>query len=223
MTGRMALVAGATGLVGTELLRVLAADPAYDEVVALARGPLAVEHAKIRRLDADYARLDALRLDRAPDDAFCALGTTIAKAGTEEAFRRVDVEYVAAFARWARAQGATWFGLVSAHGADAASAVFYNRCKAEAEAAVAAVGFPQVEVFRPGLLVADRAESRPAERAGVVFTRALRPLLAGALRGTDPDALARAMVRAAKRPAAGVRVHAARDIARLGGGSGGLA
>lgn len=212
---RSALLAGATGLVGRRVLRVLLEDPDYGRLVALARRDVGAAHGKLveRRVDFDRLRLDDA--DGAVDDVFVTLGTTRRKAGSDAAFRRVDHDYVLAVAREARARGARQLVVVTSLGADPRSRLLYTRVKGEVEAAVAALGYPTVHVFRPSLLLGERDESRPAERAGIALARAVAPLLVGPLRryrGTDADALARAMVAAAKREERGFRVHEADAI-----------
>ena len=157
---RTALLAGASGLVGGHLLQRLLADPRYRQVIAVSRKALGIEHPKLRSLITDFDPIEAAiaGLGETVDDAFCALGTTIKTAGSRAAFRRVDFGYVVAFARAARAAGARHFMLVSAIGASARSRIFYLRVKGETEEAVAALGYPALHIFRPGLLLGQRAE-----------------------------------------------------------------
>lgn len=211
------LVAGASGLVGSALLRRMLADPAGPRVVALVRRPLGAAHPRLVEVVADFARLDATALPTC-GAAFCALGTTIGKAGSEEAFRAVDRDAVAAFARAARRAGARRFLLVSALGADPGSRVFYNRVKGEAEEAVKEVGFEGVALFRPSLLTGDRAESRPAERTAVLASGLFAWAMAGPLARWKPvpaESVAAAMLAAAAGALEGVRVVENDEIHRL--------
>ncbi len=150
--GRVAL-AGASGLVGLALARRLAADPDCTALwLPLRRSVTELETLpKVRRLPWPPHDLPPL------DSALCALGTTIAQAGSQAAQRAIDHDAVLAFACAARAAGATRFGFVSALGADPRSAVFYNRIKGETEAALATLGFEVLAIARPSLLVGDRA------------------------------------------------------------------
>lgn len=183
------VLAGATGLVGGLALPLLREDAAVTEVVLLSRRATGLAGGKVRERIVDF---DALRDDPSPervgpcDAALCALGTTIRAAGSKEAFARVDKDYVVALARSAKAAGARTFAVVSALGADARSAVFYNRVKGEMEEAVAAVGFEAFHILRPSLLVGDRKESRPLERVGVVLAPLLRRILIGPLARSAP-------------------------------------
>ena len=152
------------------------------------------------------------------DDAFCALGTTIKKAGGQEAFRAVDHEAVVAVAVAARDAGARTFGHVTALGADPGSRLFYNRVKGEAERDVADLGIPCTVAFRPSMLDGHRAEPRPAEQAGLAMMRTVAPLL-GKYRPTRAEHVASAMLREAREGRPGVRVVEAAEITRLGGES----
>lgn len=210
MTGRVALLAGASGLVGGCLLRLLLDDPAYDRVVALGRRSLAVGHAKLEALSVDFAALPTV----AVTDAFCCLGTTMRLAGSRAAFRQVDHDHVLAFAAAARQGGATRLALVSSVGADPASGTFYLRVKGEAERSVAALGFAGLDVFRPSLLLGPRQGRRPAEAVAQAVMPLLNPLLPTRYRALDHRLVARAMLAAMRLPPAH-RVHHVADIPRL--------
>lgn len=197
---RTALVAGASGLVGGHLLHLLLADAAYARVITLARRQLDTRHAKLDQRVLDLGALDAVTDPPHVDDAFCCIGTTIKKAGSQDAFRQVDYDYVLAFARAAQRAGARQFLLVTALGADPASRIFYSRVKGEIEQAVRQLPFEGIQIFRPSFLMGERAEVRLAERIGVPVARVLAPLLVGPLRRYRPvDAadVARAMVQVA--------------------------
>ncbi|MBL8115283.1 MAG: NAD(P)H-binding protein [Acidobacteria bacterium] len=193
MGERKALVAGATGLVGGHLVRLLAQ---RGPVLALVRRDVPLpEGAVARRVDFDALVLS--RKELAGADVYCALGTTIRKAGSQAAFRKVDLEAVANLARAAARGGARFFGLVSAVGADPSSSVFYSRVKGEAEAAVRASGVPGVGIVRPSFLLGERAESRPAEKLGILAAKALGFAMVGPLaryRAVEAEDVARALI-----------------------------
>ncbi len=175
------MLAGASGLVGSHCLGLLLANAAYGRVHVLVRTQLPIVHPNLVQHCIDFDRLEhELGVDQV-DDVYCCLGTTIRKAGSQSAFRRVDFDYPVALARAVAQRGATRFLLVSALGADAGSSVFYNRVKGEVERAVAAIGIPHVCCFRPSLLLGPRTEFRPGERAGIVLARLIGPVLAGPL------------------------------------------
>lgn len=164
MPNRTVALAGATGLVGRELLRGLLADESVAAVHALVRRPLAMQHAKLVEHVVDFRALPALP---PIDEVYLALGTTIKVAGSQEAFRAVDYEANLAVARAARAAGARRAGLVSAMGANARSGVFYNRVKGELEDMLAKEGFDALVIAQPSLLLGDRESlgqpARPVE------------------------------------------------------------
>jgi len=198
---RTALLAGASGLVGGHLLKLLLADGGYARVITLGRRAVATRHPQLDQRVVDMDALDTLPDVPGADDAFCCLGTTIKTAGSQQAFRKVDYDYVLAFARAGQRAGARQFLLVSALGADPGSRIFYSRVKGETEAAVKQVPYQGVQIFRPSFLMGDRVERRLAERIGVPIARAVAPLLVGPLRRYRPiDAadVARAMVQIAK-------------------------
>ena len=193
-----ALLAGASGLVGGRCLFRLLDHPAYDRVTVLSRRPLDLSHGKLRVELVDFDHLPALQ--GRCDDIFCCLGTTIRKAGSQAAFRRVDHDYPLALARLGNAAGAQQFLLVSALGADAQSSVFYSRVKGETERDTAAIGLPKVIFMRPSMLLGERHERRSGERAGIFVGQLIAPLLLGPLRKYRPihaDDVAAAMLYAA--------------------------
>ena len=207
---RTALVAGASGLVGGHVLRLLLTDGAYGAVTSIGRRTLPLTHPKLTQRTADFDRLDALADFPRVDDVFCSLGTTMRRAGSPDAFRKVDYTYVVELARIAVRHRASQFLLVSAIGADRDSRVFYSRVKGETEAAVRAIPFDAIHVFRPSLLLGARSESRPLERVGIVVGGTFRFLFIGPLRRYRPvraDTVARAMIAAAKEGRRGVHVH----------------
>jgi uncharacterized protein YbjT (DUF2867 family) len=163
--GRVALVAGATGLVGRAVLaRLLAADTC-SAVHAVGRRAPTIEHPKLMF---HHNALTASFAAPAVDDVYVTLGTTIKQAGSAAAFRAVDVDAVVTVARACRLAGATRLGVVSAMGADARSNILYSRAKGEMEDAVQALGFEVLVIARPSLLLGDRGAlnqtPRPAEK-----------------------------------------------------------
>ncbi len=195
------LILGATGLVGGQLLRQALDDPRVTRVVTPVRRALALSPGALSsRLEAPVVDFDALPAD-APwwrvDAVACALGTTIRDAGSREAFRRVDVDYVVEAARRAREAGAHSFALNSSAGADRSSLGFYLRCKAEAEDAVAALGYPSYTIVRPSMIGGDRARKRTLEHMAVRIGRACAPIIPARWRVVEAEAIARRLLDAA--------------------------
>lgn len=217
---RTALLLGATGLVGGHCLDLLLKDKAYAKVVSIGRRETAREDPRLEQHTVDFERLeDYSELMRA-DDLFCCLGTTIKKAGSREAFRRIDFRYVRDSARIASGNGAEQFLLVSALGADSGARIFYNRTKGEVEEAVAQSPFHGVQIFRPSLLLGERAEFRMGERVAEKAMKLFSFLLTGRLRKYRPvhaRAVAQAMIEVAKQRPAGVNIFESERIVEIAG------
>lgn len=199
------LLAGATGLIGS---RVLALRPDAVPVARRATG-------RAGEIVADFTALPALPAAAA---AICALGTTMARAGSEGAFRAADQDAVLAFAAAARAAGARQFIVVTAVGADPASRVFYSRVKGEVEQALVHAGFARLDIIRPGLIIGPRTERRRVEAFLQKFAPLLDPLLVGGLGryGTvRAETVAAAIAALVERPEAGIFRHHNRDLHRL--------
>jgi len=215
---RTALVAGGSGLVGGHVVRLLLEDREYERVTVLGRRELPLTHRKLVQQVVDFDHLAAHTAFPRVHDVFCCLGTTMRTAGSRDAFRRVDYEYVSELARVAARHRAAQFLLVSSLGADPRSRVFYNRVKGEAEAAVRRAAFDGAHIFRPSLLVGARPERRPGERIAIVLSRTIAWAMVGPLRRYRPipaALVARAMVRVAAAAARGTHVYESGDIWRL--------
>lgn len=218
MEKKTVLLLGATGLVGGHILALLLGHEYCDRIITLTRSAIKGAEA-FSKLDAriiDFERPDDWKDQVAADQTICALGTTIKKAGSREAFRRVDFEYPLTIARAALDSGCRHFLLVSAMGADPTSQVFYNRVKGELEAAILGLGFAGVSIFRPSLLLGDRREFRPGEVAGQVLGRWLSFAIPKRYRPIHACTVAAAMVRVAGEDPAGNRTLASDVIAELG-------
>jgi uncharacterized protein YbjT (DUF2867 family) len=204
-----AWIFGATGLVGHALVGELCARPEATSVTAFVRRPEGRTEPRLEERVVAYERLDLELAGRTATHVFCCLGT---KAGSERAFRQVDFDYPLAIGRAALAAGARKLLVVTAVGADPASRIFYNRVKGELERELRALGLPELHVFRPSLLLGDRAERRVGERIAMFAARPVGALLAGPMKKYRPIAaadVARAMVEVAlaPTPASGVNVY----------------
>jgi len=207
--GRTALLAGATGLVGSHALELLLADTHWSRVVAVGRRTTSHHHDKLEQRVVDLGSLEAASALPHVDDVFCCLGTTIKQAGSQPAFRLVDHAFVVGLARAGLRAGATQFLLVSAIGADPKSRVFYSRVKGETEAAIRALPYQGIQIFRPSLLLGERPQFRFGERIAMLGAPVLAALLFGRLRRYRPihaAAVARAMVAIAQEAPRGPNV-----------------
>jgi uncharacterized protein YbjT (DUF2867 family) len=218
MNSKTALLLGGSGLVGQFCLRTLLEDGHYGKVIMLTRRALPKQnHPKLKQMVVDFAKIDVLPLE-AIDDVFCALGTTIRKAGSQEAFRRVDLEFPLATARRSLEFGAQQFILVSSVDANPKSRNFYLRTKGELEEKLCSLAFAAIHIFRPSVLVGQREESRFGETVGIGLARVLQFALIGRLRRYRPIEAAhvgRAMVAAAKAGGHGGVVYEYDEIERL--------
>jgi uncharacterized protein YbjT (DUF2867 family) len=195
---RQALIFGATGAVGGELLNLCLEGDRYSRVTVIARRATSLEHEKLQWIEAEFDALDNIEpvSGMADGDAYCCLGTTIKAAGSEAAFRRVDHDFVLNSARFAKKCGVRQFSMVSALGANPESSTLYNRTKGEVEAAVIAEAFPSLLIFRPSLLKGKRDEFRLMEEIGNWASFLMTPLFHLGLRKYQPveiSKLARAL------------------------------
>lgn len=215
-TSRSALLAGATGLIGGHILQALLADPGVAKVQVLARRPLSISHAKLRVDVVDFARLPAVE---PVDEAYLALGTTIKVAGSQEAFRAVDLDANLAVAKAAIAAGAQRIALVSAVGANAKSSVFYNRVKGELEDALKAMNLGALVIAQPSLLMGDRKAlnqpTRLGEELGAPLMKLLSPVLPRSFRPVEGRAVALSLVKTLP-SAHGLVVLSSDELGRIG-------
>lgn len=217
-TPKNALVAGASGLVGGYLLKALLDAPDYTRTYALTRRPLGREHPKLANRIVNFDRLGEQLKGLVAQDAFCAIGTTLGEAGSQEAFRKADVDAVLLFARAARASQATRFVVISSVGADSSSSKFYLRTKGEMEEAVSDLGFTSVDILQPSLLLGPRKQLRPLEITGRIFAPLINPLLTGtreALRAIPAEVVGQAMLGAARSGRRGVYRYTHAEIRKL--------
>ncbi len=209
--GIVACVVGATGLVGQELVSQLCEDTGFEAIHVLTRRPASfsgtTSQCNLIRHLVDFSQLQECAWPTC-EVLFCCLGTTIRTAGSQAAFRAVDLDYVVTAARCARQAGATRLVVVSAMGADPQSRVFYNRVKGDMEAAVTGLGFDAVAIVRPSLLTGDRAEQRIGERVAQSVLKVANRLLPKKYRSIPAVAVARAMIAVAKQPGEGARIIA---------------
>jgi uncharacterized protein YbjT (DUF2867 family) len=181
---KTALVAGATGLVGGELIKLLIENPGYGKVVVLSRRQLAISHPKLEVVITSFEHLEATPLPCPIDVCFCTLGTTQKKSGKQGLYQ-VDVEYVVKLARLS-AQQAGKFLVVSSQGASANSSFFYMKSKGEMEEQVKTSGNGTIYILRPSLITGKREEFRFAEKAGSLLYALFTPLMVGKLRKVRP-------------------------------------
>jgi uncharacterized protein YbjT (DUF2867 family) len=217
MDKRKVLLLGATGLVGRHVLDGLLADDTCTHIRTFTRAPVG-NVPGTGKLDArvvDFDRSDQWRDQVAVDQVICALGTTIKKAGSRRAFRRVDYDYPLAVAQAARNLGCRHFLLVSAMGANPRSRIFYSRVKGQLEAALLTLEFEGLSLFRPSLLLGHRDEFRPGEAISRVLGRGLGAAIPSVYRPIHARRVAAAMIQVAAQHPAGNRIYTSADIAAM--------
>lgn len=220
MAGKTALIAGATGLIGKELLQFLLNSNEYDKVIAIVRRPVELDHTKLDERVVDFDQLEQSKEIFAVDDVFCCLGTTIKKAKTKEAMWKIDVDYPVEIARLASSQGARKFLLVSSMNADSNSPIFYSKMKGKLEEEIKQIPFETTAIFRPSLLLGNREEFRLGERAAAAIFTKVPFLFAGPLKkfkAIEGRTVASAMYRVAQKNIQGVTVYPSEQIHEIGG------
>ncbi len=197
-----AVVAGATGLVGSFLVEQLSNDSAFTEVIALTR-KAKESTGKVKWQKINFkSHTELQEVTNGADVVFCCLGTTIKKAGSKNGFLEVDYEYVVDLAEAASANKIRQFSVISAMGADEKSKIFYNHVKGKMEIGLRQLKIEELIIFHPSLLLGPRKENRTGEKIGIVLGKLIAPLLFGSLKKYHPieaKDLAKAMCREAKK------------------------
>lgn len=215
---RTALVIGATGLVGQEVVKELCSRIEYGEVRVISRRPIELEHEKLTVSIIDFNYLEGAHIG-VVDDVFCCLGTTMKKAKSKAAFRQVDLDYPLQLASLAKKNNARQFLVVSAMGADLSSTFYYNRMKGLMEEQLIALDLPVLQIFRPSLLLGDRKEFRLGETVGAKVMSAFSWALVGPLKSIKAvraEQVALAMVESALSPSLEkVKIYHSADIEKV--------
>ena len=212
---RIALLAGSTGLIGKQLLQLLLQDEAYSLVKAITRKPLEFNHPKLENIVLNFDDITSAGDKLKADDIFCCLGTTMKQAGSKAAFEKVDYLYPLEIALLAKNQGASQYLLISALGADPVSSIYYNQIKGRTEASINVVGFESVHIFRPSLLLGDRAEARTGEDAAKLVYKIFGFLIPLKYQSIDSGRVARAMLYFAKESKPGKFIHESAELQRF--------
>jgi uncharacterized protein YbjT (DUF2867 family) len=205
---KTAVIAGYSGLIGSQLLKILIESDDYVKVIALGRRSLDIQHPKLIQHNIDFNNIEIE--EQNIDDVFCCLGTTMKKAGSKEKFRLVDFQYPVSLANYCLNKGAKQFSLVSSMGADEKSNIFYNKVKGEVEKAISNLGYHRLDIFRPSLLLGTRGESRFAEDLGKAGMKLLGFLFMGPLKdykAIESTKVARAMAYFSTETGSGTTIH----------------
>lgn len=213
-----AIITGATGLIGSNLLDRLLDHPEFTRVTAIVRSEIAKQHPKFQQLVVDFDHLENHQEHIKADVVFCALGTTKSKTPDEKQYRKVDYQYPLDIAFIAQQNGASQYHLVSAMGANVKSSIFYSRLKGEVERDLKTIPFKAVHIYRPSLLDGDRKENRTAEGFMIGLMRILNPVLIGPLkkyRSIKIEHVASAMLKQSLKQGAGIFTYNSDEIEKL--------
>jgi uncharacterized protein YbjT (DUF2867 family) len=195
--GKIAVIAGSTGLIGQELIKLLSEDSRYEKILALTRTPKKSDLPKVEYVVVNFDSLSNYQKEIQGDDAFCALGTTKQKAGSKEAFYKVDYTYIWEFGRIMAKNEAQSFSLVSSMGADKDSFFYYSEVKGKIEDAISQLDFEKITIVRPSLLLGDRTEERFGEGIAQTFSKLFSPIIPAKYDGIEASQVAKAMIKAA--------------------------
>lgn len=206
------LLLGATGLVGSTTLSLAIAEPAISQVIAPTRSPLEPEAKLVNPVNPALGALAPLVKDWRVDAVICALGTTKAKAGSQEALRYVDYVLPLEFAKASHAAGVETFAVVTAIGASTSSMFFYARTKGELERDIQHVGFGSLTICRPSIIGGQRKEVRPAEGFALALSRALAPALPKAFRVNPASVIAASLLNSVLAPKPGCRWISSQEL-----------
>ncbi|MBU3160635.1 NAD-dependent epimerase/dehydratase family protein [Clostridium frigoris] len=207
MEKKIALVVGATGLVGGNLVNVLLEAPEYEKVIVWVRKSTGINNKKLEEKIINFELLDTYKLEDRVNHIFCCLGTTIKKAKSKEAFKRVDLEYIVSLVKKAKENDVSQFLVISAMGANIKSAVFYKKVKGQMETDISNLWLRGLKIFRPSLLLGDRSEFRVGEKAAEVISKCIPFIFNGTFKKYKPvygNTVAKAMYKVAVEEKAGI-------------------
>jgi uncharacterized protein YbjT (DUF2867 family) len=211
---KTALIAGASGLTGSFLLKKLLQTENYSKITALVRKPLELEHPRLEQVVFDFDHPDEAALQA--DHVYCCLGTTIKKAGSKVAFRKVDLEYPLNLAKISHQKGASRFAVITSMGSGQKSMFFYSQVKGELEDELKKIPFEGLFIFRPSLLVGNRTEKRFGEGAATVVMKAVDFLLPANIQSIHVAQVAEAMIFIMLNHSGGVKTINSGDMQRFG-------
>jgi uncharacterized protein YbjT (DUF2867 family) len=218
---KTAVIAGTTGLIGQQLVHLLLHDEDYARVIVFVRKRISLEHDKLEQRIIDFDKLEASVEEGLQGSyVYCVLGSTIKKAGSQEAFRKVDYEYPLSLGRLSAKAGAAQYSIVTAMGANIRSKIFYNQVKGQTETALKELNLSALHIFRPSLLLGDREESRTGEKIASAIAKMLPFIWVGPLAAYKPihvQTVAQAMISVSRLNEKGVHIYESAEIPRLTG------
>jgi uncharacterized protein YbjT (DUF2867 family) len=216
---KTALIIGSTGLIGSQLLNFLFDSNDYLKVITFVKRDTGIKHPKLTQHVIDFDKPETYKDLVVGDDFFCTIGTTIKKAGSKEAFRKVDFEYPRQFADFALQNKVKQFLIISSLGADAKSGNFYLKTKGEIQDFLKNCNFESVSVLQPSLLLGSRTEFRLGEKVGAFFLKSLSFLFLGNLKKYKPiesKTVAKALLKIAQTNNKGFKIYESDTIQEIG-------
>jgi uncharacterized protein YbjT (DUF2867 family) len=216
---KTALIIGSTGLIGSELLKILLESSEYAQVVTFVKRDAGIQHVKLKQHIIDFDEPESYKDLVVGDDFFCTIGTTIKKAGSQKAFRKVDFEYPKQFAIFAQENKVKNYLLISSLDANAASSNFYLKTKGEIQDFLKTCNFESVSILQPSLLLGDRNEFRFAEKAGAFVMKLVSFVFVGKLKkykAIHVNTVAKALYRIAQKNTKGFQIYESDMIQELG-------
>lgn len=216
---KKAILVGATGLIGADLLNKLLASNYYSEVLVITRREIKNENIKFNQLIIDFEDIHKYETEIIGDDVFCCLGSTAKKTPDLKVYKKIDYQYPLDVAKIALKNGAKTYSLISAMGANVNSSLFYTRTKGEVERDLQLIPFLNINIYRPGLLDGKRKEDRKIENLFIGFMRIINPILIGPLkkyRSIKAETVAAAMLNQANKKLKGAFIYPSNKMEILG-------
>lgn len=216
---KTALIIGSTGLIGSQLLNFILDSNDYLKVITFVKRDTGIKHPKLTQHVIDFDKPETYKELIVGDDFFCTIGTTIKKAGSKKAFRKVDFEYPRQFAAFGLQNKVKQFLIISSLGADAKSGNFYLKTKGEIQDFLKDCNFESVSVLQPSLLLGNRTEFRLGEKVGAFFMKTLSFLFLGNLKKYKPiesKTVAKALLKIAQTNNKGFKIYESDAIQEIG-------
>ncbi len=176
---KTAIILGASGASGGEVLRLLLNDSRYEKVKLFSRSSINNNNSKIEEYIIDLFELEKHAEAFTADEVYCCIGTTKAKTPDKDTYRKIDYGIPVTAAKLAKANEIPVFIAISAIGADADSRIFYSRTKGEMQDDVLGANIPKTHILQPSLILAERNDSRIMEKLAAGFMKLINPVLQG--------------------------------------------
>lgn len=215
---KKAIILGASGLIGSELLTLLLSDSNFESVTVFVRQSLNINHPKLKEIITNFQDLDSLKNNITGDMIFCCLGSTKSKTPNLKQYKKIDHDYPLYFAKEGLRNGVQQFNLVSALGADAKSSNFYARMKGETEDDLKNLSLSTINIYQPSFLSGKRKEKRPLEKVALSIMKLIDPILVGSFKKYQTISavtVAEAMINESIKNKKGIFVHKSDQIREL--------